>query len=61
MNAYCYFILVSYFITSSNLYEVFTYNHMVLIYPRIHSRVKVAMVLRRSDQSCIDDNIPNYF
>ena len=45
------------FIQSSNVYRVFTYNHMALMSLRSRSRVKAAMVLTIADYLVIHNYI----
>ena len=44
-------------IPSRNLYEVFTYNHMVLMSLRNRSCVKISIYLTRADNLCINKYI----
>ena len=45
------------FILSRNLDEVFTYNHMALIFLRSHSHVKVSVIFMRANHLCIHNYI----
>ena len=49
----CFFIWWSPFIPSRNLDEVFTYNHLAIMYFRSRSHVKASMVLTIADHLCI--------
>ena len=58
---YTYIVIIlfrwSTFIPSRNLDEVFTYNHMALIFLRSRSHVKASMVLTRADNLFIHNYI----
>ena len=49
------------FISSRNLDEVFTYNHMALMSLQIRSHIKVSTVLTRSDHLFIHMYMYNLF
>ena len=56
---YCYYYFIWWgpFISSRNLDDVFTYNHMALMSLRSRSRVKASMVLTRADHLFIHNYI----